>query len=1156
MTTYAVSTSAELMENYLQADFLLPQQKFLALQTNAGASLLFSIGTGGVFSLTLESPGQRQGWRQVDLANAIIQAQFGGKATVKTFGAAQAVPGQASARAEIHLAMVIDDGFNDHLYLSLKNSDADLTWVDHPTWTAAPFNAVDGNGQPITPPSPFKISDVFLSEASDQEYIVVDAVRNPGQSADMVSRYFIDGSTAGAPKWQPHDLAIDVQAEGHASCLGRSAQSFGVDGLYTKGKVGTSGQLIYTPLYNVFDPKMPPLPSRLSLPGGASAEAFAAARDSDNSTDLYVAADGALYWFASTNQKNDAVGVRVVSNPLLGSAQALYACAADGAITIWGLSNNDQVFYMSCPLGQQAQASSWTLPLPIMKGTDAISPFIDRNFSANTFFAHTGTGLAKLVKSPTTGIWSERPITLPPGTNTHPATPIHSYTTHLKVTDASGRAAANVDVSIRATNVTSVYINHLYYLIGPSPITITTDALGTVTIVELATTLAGTRFQVSVEKQAAVSVNTMDTAWQRNAKYTTTTSLQAAKIYDRRGGSRDFVPAGTSPSALAGVAASNENLAKAYAKVAQDDAPPMRASRALLGSPGTVSVEGVGGISVDIGDLFRWLEQGIEAFVHLVEDAVSGFWRFVVKIGEAIYHAVLDCVEAVVAAATWIYSQIKIAVEDVIQFLEFLFGWEDILVTHKVLKNVVLRLSESVIDGIDTTKAQLAGVFKQLQSEINKWANIPDFGQSAAATLAANPPQEGQNSAPANLGVHHFQGGCSSSSSNLPDKGPAESVLDDLVRLLEAEGETLAGAANAIKTDIVDQFQSLSVTDVIKRFLAILADTLLQSAENVLLTLLDVLKQLVVGVIEILTARLDIPILGWLYHELTGEDLSFLDLLCLIAAIPVTLIYKLAAKKAPFPADDAFTKGLLAAQSFAQIQAQFVKKPAPMLRATGGVAAASLAGAMGAADDSVLDQAKLKTFGFVAGIFSLIGGVVLIITSNLQRLSDQVYIPFPYAKTLATIACVGNIAYVSPNISSLINARTSNWYANLNNALTGVSILKSMAAIPAAHFNNATVGKVFAFVESFINLVWNVPVIANIVVNKDVWNTTYKSLIPESIGNFAFNIGGILEFLIALVEDIKAKLVLIAVQAGLMVTYGLCSIIAGGIYQFAPDQRH
>ena len=182
------------------------------------------------------------------------------------------------------------------------------------------------------------------------------------------------------------------------------------------------------------------------------------------------------------------------------------------------------------------------------------------------------------------------------------------------------------------------------------------------------------------------------------------------------------------------------------------------------------------------------------------------------------------------------------------------------------------------------------------------------------------------------------------------------------------------------------------------------------------------------------------------------------------------------------------------------------------------------------ADDApVLDQAKRKTFGFVTGIASFVGANVLVLVASCGQPTSVKFGDVGYTKTLATISCVGNIAYVSPNIATLVNAMTDNWYSKLNNVMTEISILKGIAAARARPFNkyeggNPLDGIAFAFAETFINVVWNVPVIANIVVNKDVWNTTYKSLIPESIGNFSFHLGGILEFPIALAPELAPNL--------------------------------
>ena len=1151
MSGYTVTTSAELMENYIQSDVLLPQDKFIALQTESGASLLFSIGTGGVFNLTMEVPGTNQGWQLADLSTAQIKLDYPNGATCKNFAAAQAVGQQPGTPAQIHLAMVVNDGTNDHLYVSLSNSDSDLSWAKNPVWTSALFNAVDGTGAPITPPSPFEIAGVLISEATDKEYVLVDIVRNPTEPVGVLERFYIDSTP---PVWSLHDFATDIQASGYSSCLGRSAKAFGVDGIYTMGMIGPSAQLIYVPLYNAFKPTMPPLSCRLNLPGGLAADAIAASRNPDNSSDLYVVSQGGLYYFASTNQHDGAVGVQLVTNGLLSGVRTLYAYLDNGIITAWGLNGSDQVFYLTCNQAQITNPSAWNLPLPIQSNVDAISPYIDRMFNANTFFAHSGTGLIKVVKSPTTGLWMQTNITLPPSEVLQDSKPISTYTTHIQVTDSNGQVATDIPVTLTASTLTSVYINHLYYIIGPEPIQVNTDELGTITIIELIQTMSGTRFTAVVNQQPSVPINPMDTAMQRNSQYDSVSNLQNAVIVNRDGTTRPFVPAGTSDDALKLVAQSNQNLGKAYSSVSNSPAPTVRRpmTMQLAGTPGVLVDAGFGdSILSDIGDLFSWLASGIEYIVQLVEDAAEGVWYFVVSIGQAVYHAILDCVEAVVAAATWIYNAIKVLIEDIIKFLEFLFAWQDIITTHNVLKNVFIQLSQSAIDGLTTSKGDIAAIFTQLQSDINKWADIPGFNQTPAGTSGSNPPLSGQNGAPANLGVHHFQGNCSASETAYSPPNPAEAIFQDLMDLMSNEKDTLMGAFSEIKTQIIDPFMSLSVSEIIKRFVAIIADTILQTAENVLVTLLDVLIQLVTGLMDALTATIDIPVLSWLYKLLTGNDLSFLDLMCLIGAIPVTLIYKATADAAPFPRGDAFTEGLINAASLAEIQALFVVSQ-PTLAQKGLAYGEAL---LESDDDPVMDQDKLKTFGIVAGIAALVGSLVLVVCSAIQKTFDLIGIPCPFAKKLAAIICVGNVLYVSPNISTLINATTDNWYANLNNVLTGISIVKGMVAIPLADTDNKVIKMMFPAVETVINVIWNVPVIANIVVNTDVWDTTYKSLIPESIGNFAFNIGGILELPIALTEP-PTNLELFAAQAISMVTYGVFMVIAGGIYEWAPDQHH
>ena len=218
-----------------------------------------------------------------------------------------------------------------------------------------------------------------------------------------------------------------------------------------------------------------------------------------------------------------------------------------------------------------------------------------------------------------------------------------------------------------------------------------TNSLGSITIVELAQTLAGTRFTATVDA-APLAINPMDAPFQRSAALNSVAKLKGAVITNQDGSTRPFVPKGTSDDALGAVAQSNQDLGKAYAKLAAPARPQaaQAASRAAMAAPLPHVADGILDDN-DVGDLFSWLKSGIESVVSIIEDAANDVWHFVVSIAGKVYYGILDAVEKVVAAAVWIYNAIKIIIQDIILFLEFLFLWQDILVTHSVMKNIKRR---------------------------------------------------------------------------------------------------------------------------------------------------------------------------------------------------------------------------------------------------------------------------------------------------------------------------------------------------------------------------------------------------------------------------------------------------------------------------------
>lgn len=943
MSTYSITFSTELMQNYLQAEILAPDAKFQALQTQDGTSLLFSIGTDNALYVTKEVPQERSGWARFDLSSAQIRKDFPGQSGVtgKDFASAQST---FAPQAAIDLAMVLADRQNDHLYLSMGNSDADTSWTSAPAWTAYPFD------DPAHPLAQVKITNVLISEATDAEYIVVDVLRDPSNPEPLIFRYYIDVNKTGGYAWHPHDLAIDLEAGKYSSCLGRRFGQY-VDGLYTIGQVGGSAQFMYQPLYNAFNPNVPASPSLFQLPGGGIPDAIAACRNADNSSDLYATAGGTLYYLGSHDQANGATAVAVLSSPRFNGVRSLFAAASETSVMVWGLNGNDEIFYATCALSQlTAGALAWNVPLPILTGAEQVAPYLDRANSANTFFAHTGQNqLVKAVKSPDTSMWTFRNITLDPPASTTPAQSFSSYTTRVQLTNtATGQPAAGVPVSISATNVASVRINYLYYVIGPTAIQVNTDPLGVVTIVEPLQTVSGTRLTVSAGG-AQVTINPMDGAFKQAAALNTPTLLSHATITYQDGTTKKLVPAGASPADLQAVATGNTQLSQAYATL-----PAMQpgvtsaflVSAAVVNAAGRVPAPAVAtslvspdSLLVDAGDLFSWLgeqlESGVDYVVQLLEDGATKLWNFVVTIADQAYQCVLNCVETVAAAAQWLYSVIKTGVEDLLKYLEFLFEWDDVTRTKQVLANLTKIFLNYQVGEIEVIKGQFDQLMTSAEQIINNWAGVNWSGLGADGTATPNSKStpSAQQSAPGSLLAHHYQSNAQDTAQikPAPPIEPSPNPIVVLLQALEREGETIGETISQLQ-ELAANFDSMPVVDILKELMAIIADLVLESARNVIDALFDILYDIAKAAVAVLDTPIYIPVVSDILKDFGIPAFSFLDIGCWIAAVPATLVYKLTEGTAPFP-DNAETNFLISVADYPSLLSAFSQKPATPMAA-------------------------------------------------------------------------------------------------------------------------------------------------------------------------------------------------------------------------------
>ena len=913
MSSINLTYSSEMMQNYLPAELISPQEKFEAFQTDDGHSLLFSISSEGVLYLISEESGSSAaGWSKTDLSSAQIAEDFSGQSNVtcSTFEV-----GQSEEDGSLGIAMAISTSTGDNLYLCLDNSNTDISWSDSPTWTSYPYD------NPNFEVSKLEIVNVFFCEPfGGTQYIIVDIVRDPSSTVKLVQRFYIDPKKSNGYAWVSHFLPIDVETDNYQSCIGRARKGY-VDGLYTAGHVGDSGQLVFRPIINVFGEGAPPTVARLDLPNDAVPTAMASIRNEDYSTDLFVTSGSTLYYFSSSNQADRAVAESLITNDFISDTVELAAMVNNEVITLWGRNASDQVYYLTCPLSQVSESSAWSTPIPILSGIEKMSLYVNKINDSNTIFAAGDDKLKRIVQSPDTKLWQTHQITLPVLPQAESIS-FNSYTTTIQVSDEQDLPLKDATLSLSASNPCSVYINGLYYRIYTTPIQIQSNTLGSITIVEATNTLNGTTFTVSTDSGSGLTINPMDKPFQQLAELNTSSKLQAATIQDDNGNTQSLVSSDTSEDDLNTIATSLGKLQDSYAQLTTSTTTLTR----TLSSTPTAALSSSSGdaIVVAAGDLFRWLESGVEDLVIQIEGDIESGLNFIAKIAGQAYSAVLDTVDSVVGAVQWVFHAIETAVEDLIKFVEFLFEWEDIKRTKEVLHNLIKLYLQSQIDELETIKEDFDNLIEDVETKVNEWAGITDwsglgYAASQPASGSASNPVQGQTSASQHLS-HHFQNNVNNITilSDLPSSDLLESVIDDLWTALKEEGDTLSFVLGQIEM-LAKNFSNLSVQQVLIKLGGILANGVLSSTQAVADAIVNILVDVAETTLEILDTKLHIPVISDILNDIGVSDMSFLDLFCWISGVAYTVVYKVAEGEAPFP-DDETTTDLIKASTLSDIQ--------------------------------------------------------------------------------------------------------------------------------------------------------------------------------------------------------------------------------------------
>ncbi|XXF76340.1 hypothetical protein P2318_25225 [Myxococcaceae bacterium GXIMD 01537] len=900
--TGSASVSSSLMYNYLAATSVDAAYPLASAEDTGGSPLLFSVGASAANTarktlwVMLRDTTVKTGWRQVELspdANHDVQG----------YAVVQAPSGQ------VIIAVALDDGAGgSHVFVS----PALMPTPDGGPWSTLNTAWVQRNGAPAGMPVQRLLLGDFVS-ASEAPLLVAEVKSTNGTTG----RYFVDASTHATSSawvnWAPpkdmrtlHDVVV-----ARASITGVSYR--GTWSLYDDN----AGKRCLT-FTSLLDPSTNTTHS-LSVTAPAGARCLWALEDRRNQglSTLYVGGDG-LSWFPSTGLKNaKSTALTIASANVLSGVTSVLAQQDSQRVSVWAVDGSQRLFSLNNAVGA---TDGWSAPLQQREHVARLAPRRNQKRSTGELFVTSTDNslITYLWQDPDTTAWQNTDMVLPTLAN---GQEFPSYTTVVRFTDAQGAVLVGQTVQVNASEWSRVMVNGYWTdLDANSWVEVKTDANGTVTLINKVSDVGTPVFRFSAAFLAQDV--TADPSAELRANLAAKLKGQDLSQWKKPDGTL-VVPPGADPDLVAQVQASLQQLMDHMDSLPADGsaAPVEPAAMAKTQTSFKVLGSVTNAIETAAGDVLQALKSAAgTVYEYVIQPIVSGtktLLQFFVKIGEQVVTFVVRTLKEALQLISWLFQQLAVLIEDIIAFLGFLFAWDDILATQRVMeamtKDVVLALS-SKLKGVEPS---IIAFFDDL---IAKWDGVcqtalgmPDATTQQAVTQAQaeqTPEQRAANdclttSPGATFSTYQVShGGFGESTSEESDAPVAQAITD----FLQTVGNILSDVADSVKElwqgiQTMVRQGTLSLHSLARLLAGEAAKALLAAARDLLVGLCEVISDVSQALLdEVLLRPFNIPVLSWLYKKLTGEEsLTMLGALSLLAAIPVTIVFKLLTGEAPVP---------------------------------------------------------------------------------------------------------------------------------------------------------------------------------------------------------------------------------------------------------------
>jgi hypothetical protein len=920
--TLSVSAIGELMKNQAPASIVSPQHKMKVLQDINGEPMIFTIGNDNIFYVYLRSNDSSTGWVVYDLSSSLLANSM-----ATTFEASQGTAGNIQLAIGI---CPVGQPQQGQFYITtyLSNDTTQIDWANFGNqWVARPFN-----GEP-------NFTDIVIGGYDNTTPLGIAVVQNNGSEQRF---QFNTNASDSTWNWEAYKLPENATNIIEVA-VGKISNRWGSYVLYD---TASGRSLSFTSLPDDYGST-----HNYSFVAPATINTIQAIVGTDMyNYDLYAAGDG-IYLFEHSHTSAPKV---VTSSDVSSGIHQMVAVTDGQNITLWTVYGDEILQYIE---GDNNHIN-WQTPIPMDTGVAQIAAMRSRTKYSNVIFmVNANNTLAYLYQDAVSSIWRDTQIQLP---DLEKNVTFTSYSTQISIQDQFGQNVLK-PLNITASNWMYVTINgESHSLDAENPVSVTPDSMGKITIIFSTKSLGTAIFRLNSDyfttqininpgQKIMAGLATIQTGDDLknitlsdgsplippNSIDDDTLNSAAQALYSLTSTSQGFPEDGSTVSATTNSQTTNfavttpsmktlafQRKGNSLVCLQGQDAEAIYAQLMSYNTHNTLQLNVIDTIKIGVGDFVSWVASGIEAVGDWVLNVVEETVQFVITIGEKVVQVVVEALEEAFEMLNWLLEEILgIDLEKILKWLGFIFDWNDIVVTHNVFKNMVNQTMNMSYDQVDVLALEVSAWFDSLKQKVSALqtydtSSIPStpVKESGVDAQAQVPESADSNSSfnysPAsNWGTYHLQHSQTLSSTSATanefnvflaaSQNPVSQFYNDI--LLPA-CQSIEASLQQIAQDLIKGFtdNTLTFTDVLKQLAGDLIIGILDAIETIVVGFLAFAKDLLSDFQTLINKTIKIPFFSFVYKEITGNDMSILDMLALIASIPATICYKIMTGNAPF----------------------------------------------------------------------------------------------------------------------------------------------------------------------------------------------------------------------------------------------------------------